>query len=224
MTTGVTIAAPALDAKVALQNGDGNSSIVSRATKAMAIWRNDREKDSFSPDEDAQSRVFRSGGRPDPQAEDVHVLRRQGMLAQRRVQADAGSDFAGAAREAETSVTSCQSAGNQEVLAHAFFNSGMALYLSRDYDTAIMRFNQAAHLEPNEIISDAMAECRQAKLNDPSSPKTAMAKPTADERKQSTVSAGAVEERLHRVDDLHKKGLITDDEYAQKRKKILNGL
>jgi hypothetical protein len=231
MTTGVTMVAPALDARVALQNGDGDSSVVSRATKAMAVWRNDREKDPFPPDEDAQSRLF------DQVVDQIHKMlfawtERKTFTfyddkecslnaAYKLMQA---ADFEGAAREAETSVAACKGAGKQVVLARAFFNSGMALYLSRDYDTALMRFNQAAHLEPSKIISDVMAECRRAKLNGPKPTKAAAAKPDADERKQSTTPAGTVEERLHRIDELHKRGMITDEEYAQKRKQILSGL
>lgn len=66
----------------------------------------------------------------------------------------------------------------------------------------------------SEVLSDALKEAYANVLSSLSGEAAAGAAPAAEEK-------GSVEERLRKLDDLLKKGLITKDEYAKKRAEIL---
>ncbi|HVR40871.1 MAG TPA: SHOCT domain-containing protein, partial [Thermoanaerobaculia bacterium] len=86
----------------------------------------------------------------------------------------------------------------------------------------------------SKVAAEAMAECNKAwasaqskgigkKLASPAPQKTATA--TGGGKVSAPPStAPSTEERLRKLDDLKKKNLISEEEYARKRKEILDGV
>jgi hypothetical protein len=76
----------------------------------------------------------------------------------------------------------------------------------------------------NEVLSDALKEAYSAVLSD-----SGLQNAWASGKRNTGASTKAPapespEERLRKLDDLLKKGLITKDEYARKREEILSGI
>jgi hypothetical protein len=158
----------------------------------------------------------------------------------------AAADYEGASREALGSVEQCQNKSNVKPVqkARAHFNYAMTLYLLEDYLGAMSAFGQAVRLDAtNKVYTEAMAECNKAwsesqaagvgkkkpggasappatKIAEKSTPSASPAGKPAPEPK----TAASTEERLKKLDELYKKKMITEEEYAQKRKQILEDI
>jgi hypothetical protein len=250
LTTGVTIAARVVNAKAALQSGN-KQSIGARILSTAAILRNrdERSHDEYPPDEDALTALF------DDTVSQVHRLlfpwtenRKVQFYEDKECDLNVAfnllraSDYDGAAREADASVESCKEkgAGKPSLLAHAYYNRGITLFLRQDLDGALADLGQAARLDGNKVITDALAECKKARVATDGKGSSAKMSPpvltAASNRNPPPVAASVsantppqkssltAEERLRRLDDLHKKKMISDEEYERKRKEILADL
>jgi tetratricopeptide (TPR) repeat protein len=262
LTTGVTVAARVVNAKASLQSSTRPQSVGSKMMNMVATLQNrdERSKDAYPPDEEAVTALFNDAVNqvhrmlyPWTENRRVHFFedRECGLnVANNLLRA---SDYEGAAREANASVESCRekSADKPAVLAHAYYNRGITLFLIQDFDAALADFGQAARLDSNKVITEAMAECNKARaaavasggsgrksspiLSASASRDRSAAPSAAPSGTTVAVSASApstsgpkasltAEERLRRLDDLHKKKMISDDEYERKRKEILADL
>jgi len=151
-----------------------------------------------------------------------------------------GGDIEGARRTSLDNLDSCKAAAGikPKTLAHAYYNVGMVHFIRGEYDEAQSNFHQAMSLHGGEIVASAMAECRQAQqlssameqyeedqgsllaeLSQPSSTGTAPAKNDGDT--SATGGSPSTAERLRKLEGLLKQGLITQQEYDQKRTAIL---
>jgi hypothetical protein len=141
-----------------------------------------------------------------------------------------GGDNEGAALEAQTSLETCKSkaASKPSILAHAYYNVGMTQFILENHDAALEALGQAVRLDGGTIITDAMSVCRRAKalakemqeLEAQTAPLEKIAQATA----QPVNGKGSPEERLQKLTDLHKKGILTDEEYKAKRAEILKDM
>lgn len=118
-------------------------------------------------------------------------------------------------------------------VSHAWYNVGLALLLSGNYDQAINHFEEAARIKPSDIIADAIATARRARegeaalreydlrMADLRSKKTSTA--AVSEELRSAPSSSA-EDRLARLKALFDKGLLTKEDYERKKAEILKEL
>jgi len=51
----------------------------------------------------------------------------------------------------------------EKILAHAYYNVGMAYFITNDYDKAIANFREAQKIRSGTIVTDAIAKCQSAK-------------------------------------------------------------
>lgn len=126
-------------------------------------------------------------------------------------------------------------------LMHAHYNVGMAHFALGDHEEAIRYFNQALRLGGGNIVTSSIGECKRARqlaqrmaqyeedsealraelAEAPSA--IADAPPSASRSSQAReTSADSIEGRLLRLDSLKAKGLVTADEYQEKRAEILS--
>ncbi|MCU1244787.1 MAG: hypothetical protein JWN02_697 [Acidobacteria bacterium] len=258
LTTGVTVAARVVNAKASLQSSSGPQSIGSRVMNAVATLQNrdERSKDAYPPDEEAVTALFNDAVNqvhrmlyPWTENRRVHFFEERECGLNVAFNLLRASDYEGAAREANASVESCREKGADKpaVLAHAYYNRGITLFLIQDFDAALADFGQAARLDSSKVITEAMAECNKARATAVASGGTRKPSPilsASASRDRSVASSPApsgttvsvsastppqkssltAEERLRRLDDLHKKKMISDEEYDRKRKEILADL
>jgi len=126
-------------------------------------------------------------------------------------------------------------------LGRTQYNVGMCHFILGRHDEALPFLRGARETDPeNGIYKDAMEECQRAislreemqRVDDRSQPAVSAPKPSeeaaaprAEAPKASAPDAkGGPEERLERLERLHKKGLITDAEYKKRREEILKEL
>ncbi|MBV9495223.1 MAG: hypothetical protein JOZ54_13325 [Acidobacteria bacterium] len=237
MTTGVTTAAPMIDAKAIVHAGDKSSMKEKVLGFAGRIRHQATGVESpYPPDEDVHSELFAKA-----------VLRVHRTLFSWREQKkitfyndrECGlnnaytllqtSDYDGATRAARSSVETCQSTSAKPAArARAHYNLGMSLYLSGDYSGAMKSLAEASRQEPSKAISEAMAETNrawsdtQAEQIGKKSPPPRAPTPAAEPAK--TPATQTTEDRLRALEDLHRKKLITDDEYEKKRRAILESM
>lgn len=145
-----------------------------------------------------------------------------------------GGDNDVAASEAQASLDTCKQSNAKPVtMAHAYYNVGMTQFLVGNYDAALVALAQAVRLDGNSIITEAMSECHRAQalareLASRQQLPEERARASADTRPSVTASpskaTATAEERLQRLESLHKKGIITDEEYKAKRAEILKDM
>jgi hypothetical protein len=244
LTTGVTSAARVVDARASLSADEMDKSRAGKIKDAaISVLTGAKEYSEFPAEEDVLTLLLGNA------VEQVHRLlfaweeKRQFAffndvecslnLAYDLLQA---GDLDGAAREAQGSLDTCMASGTVKpaTLARAHYNRGMTYFVGADYANALVHLSQAARLNDNKVFAEALAACNRARVEllaggpspshppvkttasnaaAPGSPGTAT--PTSKETKLSP------EERLRRLDELHKKKLISDAEYEKKRKEIL---
>ena len=159
-------------------------------------------------------------------------------LAYNLVQA---GNYAAALDQSQSNLVVCQGE-KPKVQARAYYNAGMSNFLLANHDAALGYFDQSLRIRPDEVTSQAMAECQKAK-----EAQMAMEKYEAQADSQSTAMGGStgiapvslsttpsstpaakggttVEERLEKLKSLFDKGLITEEEYNAKRAEILKDL
>lgn len=143
-----------------------------------------------------------------------------------------GGDNEGAAVEAQASLELCKSMNGIKpaVLAHAHYNVGMTQFILGNHDAALEALGHAVRLDGGSIITFGMAECRRAQAlakeaAATSTPAAGVSAPTPKVTAAAVSSKpSSTEERLKKLTDLHKKGIITDDEYKNKRAEILKDM
>lgn len=165
-------------------------------------------------------------------------------LAYNLVQA---GDYEAALEQSKQNATECDRyrSTKPRLSARARYNLGMAHFLVGDHDTALDELEESLRIRPDETTSAAMAECRRAKQTAEQMAKYEEAQELdtvaglritpqgeanttapADDHATSDEQADtlSIEERLHTLDELLKKGFITKAEYDIKRKEILAAL
>jgi len=149
-------------------------------------------------------------------------------------------DIDGALAKAQSGLEGCQKATNTKpaALAHAYYDVGILQFLQSNYDPALHNLEEAGKLDSNKIILDATADCRSAKTSSmalakfeetQTAPQDSLASVTTPkgpkllaQQPKPTSGASSSEDRLEQLEKLLKKKLITQDEYNQKRAKILS--
>lgn len=233
LTTGVTSAARVIDAKASLSADEIDKSRVSRAKDAaMSFLNGATQYEEYPAEEEVQTLLFANA------VEQVHRLlfswteTKQFLffddnecslqVAFRLMQ---NGDYEGAAREAQASLDTCKNTPSIKppILARAYYNRGMTYYVAEDYNNALAHLSQAARLDPNKVFTDAMSVCNRARAEILAKGEGKPERVKAQSKTAESASGTKLspEERLRRLDDLHKKKLISDGEYEQKRKEIL---
>lgn len=247
MTTGVTIAAKLIDAKAAVQLED-RASMRERFLATAASLRPGEDKGEsdlgdYPPDDEAHSAVFveavtqvHRAMLPWTETKKVHFYNDRECGLGNAYSLLQTADYEGAARAALTSVEECQSKGGvkPQQLARAHFNRGMTLLLLNDHLAALKEFGQALRLDiGNKVFLQVMQEANKAwsaaqsqglTSKKGTSPKSSSTSSTSTTTKTADTGKGTAEERLKKLDELHKKKMITDAEYEKKRKQILEDI
>jgi len=240
LTTGVMVAARMIDAKVSVQMRQGASMKERFLSTAMSL-RGVKDIDSgdYPPDDQAFSALHIEAVKQVhrsllPWSETKKLIfyndRECGLNA--AYVALQGGDYEAAAREALASVQKCESTpGIKPIqLARAHFNRGMTLYLNEDYLNAMASFGNAARLDTtNKAWGETMQECNKAwaaaQVDNVGKKKSGTAPEIAQTKQPlKPVNAPSVEERLAKLDELRKKKMISEEEYAKKRKEILDDI
>lgn len=150
-----------------------------------------------------------------------------------------GGDVEGARRTSVDNLEMCRTASGvkPKTLAHAYYNVGMIDFIRRDYDDAQDNFRHAMSLKGGEIVSSAMADCHRAQqlatqmdqyeedqsavVAELSSAGSGGGVAAKDDHSSETMGSSSTAERLRKLESLLKQGLITQQEYDQKRAAIL---
>lgn len=157
-----------------------------------------------------------------------------------------GGDLDGALAVSEQNIETCRALGEKakKAMWRSLHNVGILLFATGRYSEALARFQEAMSLGGGEIVAEAMAECRraekaQAELQEYVAKFEAERAASAAAPSKQAASGGAVpkgggrpsgssapsvEERLRRVDQMCKQGLLTKEECQQKRQEILRDL
>lgn len=123
-------------------------------------------------------------------------------------------------------------------LRHALHNVAMCLFALDKYEEALPLFQEALTYEGGDVQTEAIAECQKAiqlgKEMQQFEEKFAMGAPAAAAQPGAAQAKGAAaatagaepsaEERLKKLNDLYKKGLLTKQEYEAKKAEILKEL
>jgi hypothetical protein len=158
-------------------------------------------------------------------------------------------DRDGVLKLADNSVEQCASAHKKDKsLSRAYYDAGLLYCANKDFGKAAQLFSQAMTGKGAEAAAKTAADCERAKggqvaaeaytakLSQIPAP-LPFATPRSEENPIVTKAAqktsedggkaaaqGSAEERLKKLDRLLKQGLITKNEYDQKRTAILNEL
>jgi tetratricopeptide (TPR) repeat protein len=138
-------------------------------------------------------------------------------------------DVEGAAEVSAENLEVCKTADvKPKFFARAYYNLGMARLLQSRYDEALGHLEQAYRLDGGSIIAESISETRRAKdlaaamarVEDSAAVGPAVAQTSPEPA--ASGGDGSVAARLQQLDSLLAQGLISDDEYEQKRKEILS--
>ncbi len=146
-------------------------------------------------------------------------------------------DLEGALTQSETNLAACrdQPKVKPAVVAHAYYNLGILQLMKDDFDGALANLNEAQKLQDSKVYINAIADCRRAKeltaqLTKYEEDRTTLStnakplmKPAASRPATGAgpSDAGMIEDRLAKLESLRKKKLISEDEYKERRAKIL---
>ncbi len=159
-------------------------------------------------------------------------------------QALKAGDAAGALKASIDNVEACKT--NPEIkpkhLGRAYYNLGMSYFVAGEYDKALESFQETVKLHPGDIVSNAIAQCNRAKqmnselqqyeeratveavrASPPAAPQAGAAAKTGSGSTSTTAqkSAASPEERLQKLQQLFKKGLISKADYDAKKAEIV---
>lgn len=125
-------------------------------------------------------------------------------------------DIGGAAVFAQVSLDLCnRNAGTKAgMLAKAHYNAGITSFLARDFSGAVSHLEQAQKLDRNEVFEEVAALFKLVRTEALDAGRHGLS-PTSRPPSLSR------EERLRRLENLHRNGLITTEEYERKRKEIV---
>jgi tetratricopeptide (TPR) repeat protein len=138
-------------------------------------------------------------------------------------------DVEGAAEVSAENLEVCKTADvKPKFFARAYYNLGMTRLLQSRYDEALGHLEQAYRLDGGSIIAESISETRRAKdlaaamarVEDSAAVGPAIAQTSPEPAAGG--GDGSVAARLQQLDSLLAQGLISDDEYEQKRKEILS--
>ena len=148
-------------------------------------------------------------------------------------------DIAGTLRLSQQNLDTCKATPNvkDSTLAHAYYNVGLSYLLVNDHERALEFLAQSARLKGGDIVEQTIAETTKSSQLE-SEMRQVVQRTEQFEQSQPAAQApvaqqpyagpapasGSVEDRLQRLDDLYKKGLINKQEYDQKRQAILKDL
>ena len=149
-------------------------------------------------------------------------------------------DIGRAVQRSEQNLTDCKVAAKRKdnTLAHAYYNAGVGSLLMNEHAKAMTYLEESAKLRGGEIVTNTIAEAeRSAQLAVAAQrveQKTAQfeqaSAANAIKAKETTApvatksSAEPLEDRLRKLESLFKKGLITKDEFEQKKTVLLKEL
>ncbi len=160
------------------------------------------------------------------------------------------TDLEGGLKQSDANLDACRgmSEVKPKVLAHAYYNVGMAHFLLNQFDDALPNFMEAEKLQGGSIVTEAMKECQEAKRLDeamsryetdeagvraelggrdssaPAQPEASSSGTVGGAPTSRQTNGKSVEARLKSLKDLLKKGLITQKEYDKKKAEILKDL
>ncbi len=148
-------------------------------------------------------------------------------------------DLAGTLRMSQENLETCKVTPKvkDSTLAHAYYNVGLSYLLVNDHERAMQFLTQSLRLKGGNIVEQTIAETNQSAQLE-SEMRQVVQRTEQFEQSQSAAQApvaqqpaagpapasGSVEDRLQRLDDLYKKGLITKQEFDQKRQALLKEL
>jgi len=149
-------------------------------------------------------------------------------------------DLDGALLKAQENVADCRDKPGVKptTVARAYYDLGAVQMMDRDYDAALENFTAADRIQTSKAFIEAMTEARNARTHAvqlaqylaeavPSARETPQPLPAATPTAASSgtsaapASAASIEARLGVLEELLRKKKITQQEYAQKRAKIL---
>lgn len=155
-------------------------------------------------------------------------------------------DLEGALRTSEENLEICRTMPGvkPKVMGHALYNVGMGHFVAGQHDRALEYFGEATRFGGSQIVAEAAAECRRAQQlasemqrveerADLGTEEPALASRRSNPDAAAPASGAAaapspasegVEERLTKLQELFKKGLLTQDEFNAKKAEILEGL
>jgi len=159
-----------------------------------------------------------------------------------------GGDHAGALEVSLQNIEACKAnpKAKPKHVGRTYYNAGMSYFILGDYDNGLKMFDEAQKLYAYEIVTNAIAECRRAKdeanemqqyeervalePTQAQQPVAGAAQPAVATAKggegtaEGKPAASSVEQRLQKLDELLKKGLITRQDYDKKKAEILKEL
>ncbi len=145
-------------------------------------------------------------------------------------------DVEGAAEQSAKNLEFClsQSKIKPKTLSRAYYNVGMSHFMRNEYDKALENLEKAYQLKSGPRITETILECKRAKkvAADMRSYETRTAakredgdpSPFAGSSTPASEENASIAERLEQLKELHEQGILTQDEYEAKRKKILEEL
>jgi hypothetical protein len=154
-------------------------------------------------------------------------------------------DVDGALKQSESNLAACreQPKVKPATLARAHYNLGILQFVRDDHDNAHTNLTEAQKLQSSQVFINAIADVKRAKelriamdkyeddraaLTPESGGGTSSkgikktGAPQGTDKKPATAGTASIEDRLAQIEDLLKKKIITQDEYKQKREKILS--
>lgn len=151
------------------------------------------------------------------------------------------NDYPGALAKSMDALTKAKAdpSVKPKYLGHSNYNVAMCHFILGDYDPAVPLLKAARETDPTQktyIIATGEIEraiklrdemgkvdTRSAKLDVPEQP-VPIAPPARDTKAVSTVDTASVEDRLERLEKLRKKGLISPQEYKERKATIMKEL
>jgi hypothetical protein len=154
------------------------------------------------------------------------------------------SDFDGTVRQSEENIETCKTwpKGKPSNMAHAYYNAGLANLLVNNNAKAMEYLEESEKLKGGDIVTQTIVEANNSARLDAEMRRVAQrteqfeqqqaemkaasqtASGTSSSAPGATHSQLSVEDRLKKLDDLFKKGLITKDEYEAKKSEILKDI
>lgn len=150
LTTGRVLTAKSFEGRYAeeAQGGYPSESAVQEQAERIAAARIHA---LFFPWKESKTLVFYDD-------EDCNLEAAHGLLQ--------GLDFDGALRQSLENLEACKALQaakpKPRLLAKAYYNLGVVQFLKQSYGEALANFNEASRLNSSDIVSAAMADCRQA--------------------------------------------------------------
>jgi len=156
-------------------------------------------------------------------------------------------DVQGTAARSKQNLEECKTnpKAKKKNLAHAYYNVGMTHMIQGNHEEALDYFRQGYQIKSGSIFREAIAECQKAQrlTQELQQYETAMeiameeeaatngggltersAAPPTEKSDGSAGPSSSIEDRLEKLKSLLDKGLITEEEFQEKRAEILADL